>query len=211
MYCKRSIKSVCKLPESEKETSVSSDLSRVEREAVVGEGGCEPSESEDERTFSNSRSSDHRHESLIRFVLDIRRSCRNLLVIARKHFLVNVELVTKPFSFSFVVVLNFLQNSRQISNRRKPVSQCGFVQDGLSLTDKSLRDQPHRTLRYEVGVVGEQQGGNGDREESPTPVRKGVNDGGDGDEPDRPKVESRQTDDGPPFAVAQNFNGPCPT
>ena len=61
------------VPEGQEETSVSADLSGVERESVVGEGGGEPGEREDERTFANSWSPDHRQDGFVGFVVvDIR-------------------------------------------------------------------------------------------------------------------------------------------
>ena len=56
-------------PEREKEASASSDLSGIERESVVGEGGGKPGEREHEGALPDPRRPDHREKDLERNIL----------------------------------------------------------------------------------------------------------------------------------------------
>ena len=108
------------VPEREEEAAAAADLSRVEGESVVGEGGGEPGEGEDQRAFPDSGRPDHGQEGLVGLVVGVAGGDRRLS-FRRNDFLVTYDqLVTKPLSLFLasapvVVLLDRFQNSRQIS------------------------------------------------------------------------------------------------
>ncbi len=84
---------------------------------------------------------------------------QHLLNIARhrKDFFTDDQLVTKPSSFG--IAFNLPQNSSKIIDWTEAVPQSSLVEDPLSLDDEALRDEPHRALGDEVGIVEEHEGG----------------------------------------------------